>query len=75
MHFAATLDTVQQPLRRSSALLVHRLRAGERPVVAHIDPATTGIGLALRQHTHRGIVAVQPLHRQNMRLDQLKQRL
>ena len=52
-----------------------RVRTGERLIVAHIDPGPRGVGLALGQHRHRGIVPVQTFCRQNMRLDQRVQRL
>ena len=37
-----------------------RVRAGERRVVAHIDPGPRGVGLALGQHRHRRVVTVHP---------------
>jgi hypothetical protein len=37
-----------------------RRRSGEGPVVADIGPEPAGDGPALRQHRHRGVVAVQP---------------
>ena len=51
-----------------------RRAAGERPVVADIGPEPAGDGLALGQHRHRRVVAVQPLGGEHMRLDQLVQR-
>ena len=47
-----------------------RCAAGEGAVVADIDPEPAGVGLALGQHRHRGVVAVQPLGRQHMGGDQ-----
>lgn len=45
----------------------------ERPVVADIGPEPAGGGLALRQHRHRRVVAVQALGREPMAADQLVQ--
>ena len=44
-----------------------RRRPAERPIVAHIDPTSPGIGLALGQDRHRRVVAVQPLGGEDMR--------
>ena len=55
----------------------HRSRRrgpAERPVVAHIGPEPGDVGLAPRQHRHRGIVAMQPLGCHDMGLQPLKQR-
>ena len=52
-----------------------RVRAGERRAVAHIDPGPGGVGLALGQHRHRRVVALQTIRRQQMSLDQVVQRL
>ena len=38
----------------------------ERPVVAHIGPTSADDGLALGQHRHRGVVAMQPLGGQDV---------
>lgn len=43
-------------------------------VVADIDPGPAGVGLALRQDRHRRVVAVKPLRREHMPLDQCVQR-
>ena len=67
-------------------IVEHRSRrpdAAERPVVAHIDPAASGVGLALRQNRHgrvprlkpEGRLAMQPLGRHHMRLDEAAQRI
>ena len=50
-----------------------RRGATERPVVAHIGPQSSGARLAFGQHRHRGVVAVQPLCRQHVSLDQRHQ--
>ena len=49
--------------------------AAERPVVANIDPAAPGVGLALRQHRHGRVVPMQTLGRHHMGLDQATQRI
>ena len=49
----------------------HRRRRrppAERPVVAHIGPTSPGVGLALGQHRHGGVVAMQALGGQDMGL-------
>ena len=51
-----------------------RIRAAERRVVAHIDPGSARVGLALGQNRHRRVVAVQALRRQHMVRDQIVQR-
>ena len=50
------------------------VRAAERPVVAHIDPGPRSVGLALGQHRHRRVVAMQAVRRQHMGRDQVVQR-
>ena len=56
----------------------HRRRPGlalaERPVVADIGPEPAGDGLALGQHRHGRVVAVQPLGGEDMAADQLVER-
>jgi len=53
-----------------------RRPAGERAVVAHIGPTSSCDGLALGQHRHRRVVAVQPPGGQDVgdeaRMDRLK---
>ena len=49
--FAAAIARVVEDRRR-------RPRAGERPVVAHVGPKPTRVGLALRQHGYGRIVAM-----------------
>jgi hypothetical protein len=51
-----------------------RRRPGERPVVAQVDPTSPGVGLALGQDWHDGVVAVQSLSREDVALDPLDQR-
>ena len=51
------------------------VRPAERSVVAHIDPGPPGIGLALGQHRHRRVVAVQAVRRQHMGRNRVVQRL
>lgn len=43
-------------------------------IVADIDPGAAGVGLALRQDRHRGIVAMEPFGRHDMVLDQAMER-
>jgi len=53
-------------------VIEHRRRRGrpaKRPVVAHIDPTSPGVGLALGQDRHNGVVAVQPLGAEDVLLD------
>ena len=52
-----------------------RVRATERLIVAHVDPGPPRVGLALGQHRHRRVVAMQTFCRQHVRLDQRAQRL
>jgi len=53
-----------------------RIRAAcERPVVAHIDPAAAGNGLALGQHRHRGIAAMKTFGGEHMGFEAAQQRL
>jgi len=49
-------------------------RPGKRPVVAHIDPTSPGIGLAFGQDRHDGVVAVQSLGGEHVSLDAPDQR-
>ena len=49
-------------------------RSAEGAVVAHIGPEPAGAGAALGQDRHGGVVAVQPLGRQDMRPDQRMER-
>lgn len=44
-------------------------RAAEGAIAADIDPGAAGVGLALRQDRHRGVVAMQTLRREHMVLD------
>ena len=49
--------------------------AAERLVVADVNPEPAGVGLALRQHRHGRVVAVQALGRHDMGLDQAPKRI
>ena len=51
-----------------------RRAAAEGAVVADVDPEPAGVGLALGQHRHRGVVAVQPLGGEHVRGDPVVQR-
>jgi hypothetical protein len=60
---AASVARVVEQRRR-------RTGAGEWPVIAHVDPQSGGIGLALGQDRHGGVVAMQSLGGHDMGLDQ-----
>src|SRR5690349_1608350 len=47
---------------------------GERPVVAHVDPQSAGVGLALGEYRDGRVVAVQALGCEDMRLEALEER-
>lgn len=51
-----------------------RIWPGKRAVVAHIGPEPAGPGLALGQHRHRGVVAVDALGREDVAPDRIYQR-
>ena len=51
-----------------------RRRSGKRPIVAHIDPTSPGVGLALGQHRHGCVVAVQPFGGEDVLFDAPEQR-
>lgn len=74
-------EPLQMPRRMLAAAIPRgvindRRRRGptERPVVMDIAPYSSGDRLALGQDRHRGVVAMQPLGRQDMRLDQSVER-
>ena len=52
-----------------------RPRAAKRPVVAHIDPASPGVGFALGQHRHGRVVPMQALGRHDMGFDKAPERI
>jgi hypothetical protein len=51
-----------------------RIGAGERPIIAHVDPQSGGIGLHLGHDRHGRIVAMQSLGSKDMGLDQAVER-
>ena len=51
-----------------------RIGASRGCIVAHIDPGPRRVGLALRQHRHRGVVAMNALGGQHMGRDQVVER-
>ena len=51
-----------------------RRLAAERTVVADVGPNPAGAGLRLRQYRHGGVVAMNALGGEDMRLDQLIER-
>ena len=61
------LGMLLPPVARGVIERGRRRGPAKRPVVADIDPDAAGDRLALGQDRHRGVVAVQPLGRQNMR--------
>ena len=65
--FAAAVARVIEHRRR-------RRRSAERPIVAHVDPTSPDIGLALGQDRHRRVVAVQALGGKHVLLDAPEQR-
>ena len=59
-------------------VIEHRRRrrgAAERPIVAHVDPTSPGVGLALGQDRHGGVIAVQSLGREDMGFNTPEDRL
>jgi hypothetical protein len=53
-----------------------RARAGERPLVAHVDPEPSGLGLAgaRRQHRHRRVVDMQGVRGHRLSGERINQR-
>ena len=51
-----------------------RIEPAKRPVVAHIDPTSSGIGLALGQDGNRSVVAVETLGGEHMSLKPFEER-
>ena len=51
-----------------------RRRPAKRPVVAHVNPTSPGVGLALGQNRHNGVVAVQAFGGKGVLLDAPDQR-
>jgi len=48
-----------------------RVLAAEWTIVAHVNPASPGVGLALGQNRHGGVVTLQALGREDMRFNPL----
>ena len=65
--FAAAVTRIVKHRRR-------RRGTAEWPVVADISPASPRVGLALGQHRHGSVVAMQPFGRQDVGLQPLPQR-
>src|SRR5438477_2342435 len=63
------LSMLAGPIARVVEHRRRRSRPAERTIVAHINPTSPGIGLALGQDRHGGVVAVQPLSGEDMCLD------
>src|SRR4030081_2681786 len=51
-----------------------RVLAAEWTIVAHVNPASPGVGLALGQNRHGGVVTVQALGREDMGFKPSEQR-
>ena len=68
-----SLGMLSGPVARGVEQRRRRVRAAEGAVVTDIGPDPAGDRLALGQDRHRGVVAVQPPGRQNMRGDQREQ--
>jgi hypothetical protein len=51
-----------------------RISAVEGTVVSHVGSNTSGVTVALGQHRHGGVAAMDPLGGKHMRLDQLLKR-
>ena len=69
MTLAGQIDKLKGRFGLSRVVLVGDRRPAKRPVVAHIDPTSPGVGLALGQDRHNGVVAVQPLGAEDVLLD------
>ena len=65
---AAIAGIAEERRRRADPALA------EGPVVANIDPQSAGHGLALGQHRHGGVVAVQALGAEHVAADELVER-
>ena len=63
------------PIARGIEQRRRRPGAAERPVVVDVNPEPAGVGLALRQHWHGRVVAVEPLGRHHLGLDELQERI
>ena len=66
---AAAIAGIAEECRRRAGLAL-----AEGPVVANIDPQSAGHGLALGQHRHGGVVAVQALGDEHVTADELVER-
>ncbi len=51
-----------------------RRGAAKRTIVTHIGPQPAGPGLSLGQHRHGGVIAMDPLGREHVMLDEFEQR-
>lgn len=58
------------PIARVVEQRHRRIGAGKRPIIAHVDPQPGGIGLHLGHDGHGGIVAMQSLGGEDVRLDE-----
>jgi hypothetical protein len=46
-----------------------RCSTAKRAIVAHINPTSPGVGLALGEYRYGGVIAVQSVSREDMRFD------
>ena len=62
------------PVARVAVDRCRRLAAAERPIVAHVSPQPSGVGLAICQHRDGRVIAVHPVTDKGVRLDQAIER-
>src|SRR5439155_18922524 len=63
------LSMLAGPIARVVEHRRRRILPAERTIVAHINPTSPGVGLALGQDRHSRVVAVQSLGRENVSLN------
>ena len=63
------LSMLAGPIARVVEHCRRRILPAERTIVAHINPTSPGVGLALGQDRHSRVVAVQSLGRENVSLN------
>lgn len=69
------LGVLLSPIARGIVERCRRRLPTERPVIPDIGPDASGVGLAFGEDRHGGVIAMQTLGGQYMRLDQPMQRL
>ena len=65
---------ISAPIARVVEQRCGRIGAGERPIIAHVDPESGRIGLHLGHDGHGRIVAMQSLGGEDVRLDEAIER-